>query len=168
MNDELGISKLELISRLETSWNELMNFVVGLDDTAKTQKVTETGWNVSDHLSHLAAWESGIVYLLTGRPRHEGMGITAQQWDDLTMDEINEEVHRAAVGRTPSEAVARLRMAHEEMLKALEGMTDADLARDYSAFDPGEQYSGRPIVGWIIGNTYDHFDEHLEYMRSGE
>ena len=168
MNDARGISKSELVGRLETSWNELIGFVVGLDEAAKSRRAAESDWSVSDHLSHLAAWEMGIVYLLTGRPRHEGMGITAQQWDELTMDEINDEVHRAAAARSAAEAMAFLRLAHEGMLNALAEMTDADLLRDYSEYDLRESYSGRPIVGWIIGDSYDHYDEHLEYMRAGE
>ena len=84
------------------------------------------------------------------------------------MDEINDEVHRAAAARSAAEAMAFLRLAHEGMLNALAEMTEADLLRDYSEYDPRESYSGRPIVGWIIGDSYDHYDEHLEYMRAGE
>jgi hypothetical protein len=165
MSDESQMTKDELLRRLEAAWDELLEVLVGLDDAAKSRVNPESGWAIKDHLSHLAVWESGITYLLTGRPRHEGMGISAEQWRDLTMDEINTVLYQAGRDRSPAEAMAHMRMAHEEMLNTLTALNDADLRRDYAEFDSGERPTGQPIIGWIIGNTYEHYQEHLGYIR---
>lgn len=166
MADRTDLTKIQLLERIQTGWEELMAVLVGLDDAAKERADPVTGWTIGDHLFHLAAWEQGIAYVLTGRSRTEGMGITAEQWRDLAMDQINDLVHERGRGRSAAEAMATLRMAHEAMLEALAGLDDADLQRGYSTFDPQSKDNGRPIIGWIIGDTYDHFEEHLGYIRA--
>jgi hypothetical protein len=164
--NENEITKAQLLQRIAVSWQALQEMLSGLDETTLKRPDPESGWTISDHVFHLAAWERGIAYLLTRRSRYEGMGITAEQWQELTMDEINEEVHRAGQKRLPAEALAIGRQSHQEMLDALADLTEADLFRDYSYYDPSGEPDGRPIVGWIIGNTFGHYDEHLDYIRS--
>ena len=47
-------------------------------------------------------------------------------------------------------------------MASLHALTDADLLKTYSHYQPDEpgEDSGSPIVGWITGNTYYHYDEH--------
>ncbi len=44
----------------------------------------------------------------------------------------------------------------------LSGLTDANLLKTYPYYQPDEpgEDRGSPIVGWITGNTYYHYDEH--------
>lgn len=165
MANETEMTKAQLLESIQTGWEELMGVLVALDDASKERVDLASGWAICDHLYHLAAWEQGIAYLLTGRSRTAGMGITADQWRDLTMDQINDLVHERGRGRPAAEAMATLRMAHTEMLDALAGLDDADLQRGYSTFDSQDKEDGRPIIGWIIGDTYDHYEEHLGYIR---
>ncbi len=165
MNED-EISKAQLLQRITASWQALEEAISGLDEAALKRPDPESGWSISDHIVHLAAWERGIAYLLTQRSRPEGMGITDEQWRDLTMDEINEEVYRAGQRRLPAEALAIGRQSHQEMLDALAGLTEADLRLDYSHYDGSGKPTGRPIIGWIIGDTFEHYDEHLGTIRS--
>lgn len=164
--DEDKITKAQLLQRIAVSWQALQEVLNGLDETILKRPEPESGWSISDHIFHLAAWERGIAFLLTQRSRPEGMGITDEQWRALTMDEINEDVHRAGQRRLPAEVLAIGRQSHQEMLDALAGLSEADLHLDYSNFDPSVAPTDRPIVGWIIGNTFEHYDEHLDYIRS--
>ena len=49
----------------------------------------------------------------------------------------------------------------------LSGLTDANLLKTYSYYQPDEpgEDSGSPIVGWITGNTYYHYDEQPRANR---
>ena len=52
------------------------------------------------------------------------------------------------------------------MLDALAPLSDEDLQRPYSDFDPAAtQGADRPIIGWIVGDTYDHYDEHRGWIE---
>ena len=165
MTDEIKITKAELLDRIEPAWQGLIDLVADLDDPVMTRINAESGWAVVDHLNHLAAWVRGLGYLLTRRSRYEGMGINAEQWRELTLDEINHVIQRRGRRRTPAEAKDNLRAAHAEFLDALAGLSDEDLMRDYSEYDPAEPQAGKPVVAWIIGNTFEHYKEHTGYIR---
>ena len=53
------------------------------------------------------------------------------------------------------------------MLDALAPLSDADLQRPYAEYgEGGGRSADRPIIGWIIGDTYEHYEEHLGYLRA--
>lgn len=166
MNDELNPAKALLLQQITNAWKDIQAVISGLSESELTRVNPDSGWRVADHLFHLAAWEQGIVYLLTGRLRRDGMGVTLEQWRDLEMDQINEVIFEHGRGRSAVDAVASLRKAHEEMLNALAPLNDADLQRGYSTFDTQVENDDRPIIGRIIGNTYEHYEEHIGYIRA--
>ena len=166
MNDELNPTKDHLLDQIVNAWMDLQSVVSGLSESDLTRVNPDSGWRVADHLFHLAAWEQGIVYLLTGRLRMDGMGVTPEQWRDLEMDQINDIIFERGRGRSAAEAVTTLRKAHEEMLTALAPLNDADLQRGYSTFDTQVENDDRPMIGRIIGNTYEHYEEHIGYIRA--
>lgn len=165
MSDETQQSKAALLDRIESAWEELQVVIRGLDEAQLARVDDETGWSVADHLNHLAVWERGIAYILTGRLRSEGMGVTPAQWAELTMDEVNDVVYQQGRLRGAAAALAGFRDAHATMLDALEGLDEADLQRGYSTYDLQAKPDKRPIIGWIIGDTYEHYGEHLGYIR---
>lgn len=159
------MTKAALLDRMADAYEMLERTVAGLDEAVMARPGDE-GWAIKDHLFHLATWERGIAWLLSGRSRTEGMGITEEAWRDLTMDEVNDLVARRDAAKTPAEALVAFRLAHREMLDALAGFGDADLERPYRDFDPAATRSAdRPIAGWIIGDTYEHYEEHLGYIQ---
>jgi hypothetical protein len=160
------MSKTELMDRMAAGYEALEQTVAALDGLQLNHSGPE-GWAVKDHLFHLAAWERGIAWLLSGRSRYEGMGVTPEEWQAHTMDEVNDLVHQRSQERDAAEALAAFRAAYQAMLDALAPLEDADLQRPYSDFDPAAtRYADRPIAGWIIGDTYEHYEEHLGYIRS--
>ena len=83
-------------------------------------------------------------------------------------DAINEVVYERNKGRSAPDVLADFRQAHQDVLAALGGLTEADLLRTYSHYQPDEpgEDSGAPIVRWIAGNTYEHYDEHQEWIEA--
>lgn len=163
MADEM--SKTELMDRISQAWERLQRVLAPLDETQLSRPGPEM-WAIKDHLNHLAGWERGVAWLLSGRSRFEGMGVTQEEWGALEMDQVNNLIYERSRERTGAEALAALRDAHQDMLDALAPMGDADLLRPYTDFDPqAERFAGRPIINWIVGDTFEHFEEHLEYVR---
>lgn len=165
MPEETRLSKAELLAHIATSWSELDNLVTGLDDSALNRINPASGWAIKDNLVHLAMWERGIVYLLSRRPRPKGMGISAEQWKALTLDEINAVIYRQWRNRPAVESRETLRAAHSEMLAILADLDDEALYLDYSDYDETAARAGQPVMDWVIGNTFKHFDEHAGYIR---
>jgi hypothetical protein len=164
MTDEM--SKTELMERISESWERLGRALTPLDETQLGRPGPE-GWAIKDHLNHVAGWERGVAWLLSGRSRTEGMGITADEYRELEMDQVNNLIYERNRERSGAEALAALRDAHREMLDALAPLGDADLLRPYTDFDPQQtRFAGRPILGWIVGDTFEHFEEHLGYIQT--
>ena len=160
-------SKTELMDRMAAGYEAMERAPGGLDEAALSRPGPDGGWAVKDHLFHLASWEQGIAWLLGRRSRFEGMGITPEEWRDLTMDQVNDLVHQRSQNRPAAEALTAFREGHREMLDALALLTDDDLQRPYAEYgDGGGRSADRPIIGWIIGDTYEHYEEHLGYIQA--
>ena len=54
------------------------------------------------------------------------------------------------------------------MLTTLAGLSDEDLFKTYSYYQPDEpgDDSGDPILNWIMGNTYEHYAEHQAWIEA--
>lgn len=160
-------TKAQLMDRITDSWEAMAGLLKQFDAEALSRPDPQTGWAVKDHLFHLAAWERGVAYLIQGKRRWEGMGVTPEEWRDLKMDETNERIFERNRDRSAAEALSALREAHQDMLDALAPLGDDDLRRPYASYDVDEgQFPDRPIAGWIIGDTFEHYNEHLGYFRS--
>ena len=72
-----------------------------------------------------------------------------------------------ASGGRRAKIVARLHASQARFSELLGAMTDDDLARPYSHFQPDDPpYNPEPVIGWIVGNTFGHVDEHLPKIGS--
>jgi hypothetical protein len=155
------MTRAEHLDRVQRSWQGLEE-VLASTDVEALQAPVSAGWAVKDHLIHLAAWEESLLALLEGRDRAAAMG--APGMEDEGADAINTVVWEQHRGESPAEALARLRESHGRLMERLRRLSDEDFARPYSYFQPdaGEE---RPVSGWIAGNTWEHYEEHLGYIR---
>jgi hypothetical protein len=48
---------------------------------------------------------------------------------------------------------------------ALGKLSDADLQKPYSHYQPADPDEKRPVVGWVAGNTYEHYAEHIDWIN---
>ena len=158
-------SKAELLARINDSRAALELLVNRLDEDRAVAPGAD-GWSVKDHLAHVAVWERSLLALLEGRPRHEGMGLDRATYEDGDSDAINAALYARHHDRPLSEVLADFRATHERLLSVLSGMSDEDLYRPYSHYQPGESpQNDDPVIGWIAGNTFGHYDEHAGWIR---
>jgi hypothetical protein len=71
-------------------------------------------------------------------------------------------------GKSHAEVRAMLEESHTRMIATLRAMQDADLIRPYSFYNPEapEDRRDAPIVGWIAGNTFGHYQEHRPWVEA--
>jgi DinB superfamily len=148
--------------RIELSWNELAELVNQVQDAGGLTKVGASGWTVKDHLVHVGAWERSLFALIQSQDRPAAMGVaeTAEG-----ADAINEEIRKLHARDTPEEALAYFRESHVQLVAALGKLTDADLQKPYSHFQPSGPEEKRPVIGWVAGDTYEHYAEHLGWIN---
>ncbi|MDQ3654319.1 MAG: DinB family protein [Chloroflexota bacterium] len=161
-------SKSELERRLDASWSLLEQRIGALDERHLTGPMDPAGWTAKDHLAHLAAWERSMVYLLQGKPRHEGLGVEEAIYLEGNDDTINAVIQSATRDLPLADVLAVLRSTHEQLRSLVAAMSDEDLQKPYSHFLPDEPGEDRrePILGRISGNGDAHFAEHLGYIEA--
>ena len=151
------------LPRIEHSWTELDELANQVQDAGGLTRVRADGWTVKDHLAHVGAWERSLLALVEGEDRAEAMGVSGQPGGT---DAINEEVRKLHANDTPEEALAYFRDSHAQMVAGVGKLSDADLQKPYSHFQPGEPDEKRPVVGWVAGNTYEHYAEHIGWIKA--
>lgn len=158
-------TKAELLRRIRRAYQDLDNLLRPL--SAETLSMPDPGgWAIKDHLSHLATWEIGIVNLLGHEPRFQAPYLADAVNRGLNEDEINDMIYRQNAGLTAAQARELFDSAHTQLLDVLERLDNEDLFKPYSDYLPvGEDGSDKPVLGWIIGNSYDHYDEHITWIR---
>ena len=57
------------------------------------------------------------------------------------------------------------RDSHGALMAGLGKLSDADLKQPYSHFQPGDPDEERPVIGWVAGNTYEHYAEHIGWIN---
>jgi hypothetical protein len=163
--DGMTMTREEALDRIERSWQPLDDLAGGLDSN-RLQTPVADGWTVKDHLIHLASWEESLLALLESRDRAAAMG--APGLEEGGADAINAAVHMQHRDDAPEEAVSRFVETHRRLLDRLGQLSDEDLSRPYSYFQPDADGPDdpRPVSGWIAGNTFEHYEEHLAYIRA--
>ncbi len=161
-------TKLELLEELRSAATEFEQTLNAYSGDQMTGLRDQAGWSIQDHLNHLAAWEEGAASLLEHRPLYEAMGVDLAPVQGANEDEENALIRGRTPRRTLAETRAALRAAHEHLLAALGGLTDADLFKTYSYYQPDEpgEDSGKPIIAWVVGNSSGHYREHLPWIKA--
>jgi uncharacterized protein (TIGR03083 family) len=159
-------TKAGLMARIDRSRSALEAALAG---ATETQLATPGagGWSVKDHLAHLATWEQSLLALLEGRPRYASIGVDRVTQETAGVDALNALIDERNKDRPLTEVLDLFHRSHEEVLASIAPLTDVDLLRPYSHYQPDDPpFNPDPVVGWIAGNTYEHFDEHLTSIRS--
>ncbi len=150
------------LPRIEASWTELADLVSRLQDAGGLTTVGADGWTVTDHLTHVGAWERSLLALIEGDDRAAAMGVAEQPEGT---DAINEEIRKLHASDPPEDALDYFRDSHAKMVAALRKLSDADLQKPYSHFQPSDPDEKRPVIAWVAGNTYEHYAEHIAWIN---
>lgn len=161
-------SKAEFLRRLEAGRRELWAFIDALKPEQFTAKRDPAGWAIKDHLIHLAVWEKGITALLGYQPRYPVMGVDEALAfaDEDTVDAMNDAIFVQHKDDSLDDVLAALKRAQAAFDQVVAAKSEADMMQTYSHYQPDEpgEESGAPIIGWMIGNTVEHYAEHLPWM----
>jgi hypothetical protein len=127
------------------------------------------GWSAQDHLAHLVPWVQGMVALLRGESRWAAMGLDATTLQTLGIDGINACLQERSQDWEMGQILMALDDAHNQLLALLAPMTDADLYRPYNDFagnEPIPDGDQQAILYRLVGNTVEHYQEHLVAIRA--
>lgn len=163
-----SLTKVQLLAKIKAAHTRLEQTLSHLSPVQLTTPDPVNGWTVKDHLAHLAVWQNGIVALLQHRPRWAAMQVDEATVKQTDMDGLNNLLIEQAKTRPLAEVMTAFQQAHEQMLTVLTLLSDEDLAKSYAHYAQSEpdEWSSRPVMGWIVGNTFDHYEEHQSWIEA--
>lgn len=161
MND-LPATSDDLLERIAASRAALAETIRGIDRAALVKKRDAAGWTALDHLAHIASWERMIVAHLTDGSDHEVLGVDAEQYAAMSLQEINDALHERTRSRTAGATLAEFVAAHSDIVALIEALPAEVLARPYWDGDP----SGRTVMAKVAGDTYLHYAEHAAWIAA--
>jgi hypothetical protein len=153
-----------VVEPIERSWNELNALIDSLGPEGLIITGAD-GWAVKDHLIHIAAWEHSLIALFEGADRASAMGVAS---DVEGTDAINATVWSLHRHKTPEQALEYFHDTHAVLIKLLTTMSDSDMQLSYNHYQPNDPRApgeDRPAVDWVAGNTYEHYAEHIGWIR---
>jgi hypothetical protein len=162
----------ELRARMDAGLAGLEAALDRLSEEQLTGPRDAVGWNLRDHLTHLATWANGITALLRGEDRWAAMGaaptLAANTPEpQLDFDVINEQIAEQHRHLSGGEARALVVAAHRRLAAEVEKLSDEQLAWPAKRFaKPAVGDGSRAIVEYIAGDTYEHYGEHLGWMEA--
>jgi hypothetical protein len=164
----------ELLDRMQHGWQDFQAYINTLTEPQLTAPKDLAGWAAKDHLIHLAVWVDGITAMLAKKPRHEAMGLSDADWLTSDIDLMNQRIFEQHENIPLPEVLTRLEAAHHALYQAVAALTYEDVMKPYSHYLPGDhRYTGErapvannPVIGWIIGDSYEHYAEHKPWIEA--
>jgi len=153
--------KTDLMERIRREWSALMRAIEGLTPEQMSAPMSG-GWSVKDNLAHLTAWEQYLVHhYLQGQPAHQAMQIDAEAFGRLDEPGINAVIHERNQHRPLADVLADLQRSHAQVTQALGPLSFDDLMKPCEPDAPEK----RVLMTLVIGNTYEHYDEHRQNIE---
>jgi hypothetical protein len=157
-------SKAELLERISDSYAALEHTIGQLSDEQLTAPI-DGSWSAKDLLAHIAAWEQVTIHFhVGGRPFEEVTRLASVPYATTPVDKINEAFYQRDRDIRLAQVLQSFRSSHQELLATLDRMNDADLFKPYTPAGRGPDSTGQ-LIEWVIGDSYDHYDEHRATMQ---
>ena len=161
-----AITNSEFTQRLESAWAELNSCLAALNESQMTDIYDDQGWNIKDHITHLAAWEESMVMLFQGKPRHQTLVVDPEKFSSEYIDEINSAVRDRLKHLSIKSAIEEFHSIHTRLMASVKGLSEADLNQSVILYFPQSSPNDKRRVFEIIeDNTNGHYLEHLVWIK---
>ncbi len=157
--DTVGRKEI-ILEQVQVGWESLHKLVDGLSYETLVMPPTYGEWSIKDHVAHICAWEKSLIALIEGKPRHQAMGIDERAYESGT-EEANNAIYVLNKDRPLAEVLQDFRDTHSKLMDRLGELTEEDLF-DYRPYEDNDAC----LAEYVLGNTCDHYAEHLEAIRS--
>ena len=149
------MNKDELLAAIKRDRVTLDHLVARVPEHRMTEATLDADWSVKDVLAHITAWEQLCLKWIKENKREE---LTTGVDSNQQVDALNARLYAENTGRPLKEVLHESRHSFEQMLAAVEWLSEADLAVE-PVWAPG-----RKLWQVIDANSADHYREHIEQL----
>ena len=138
--------------------------VRALGETQMTMPGVVGEWTVTQVLGHVAGWERLLLSWLEMTARGESPDGYAPGYPigEEGMHRLNADMAAETASRAPADVLAEFQEMRGRVLTAVGSLTDQQINQPGAAPWTGD----RPLLPFIAGNTYEHYQEHAAEIRA--
>lgn len=169
MTNEHEAAMLSLLTKIEEGWQRLQVFIDSYSKEQLTKPTDAAGWTAKDHLMHLAVWQGSMVDVMDKKPRQVYMQVPEDIWATLatgSYDEVNAHIQQQHKNLSLAEVRLELETRNRAFVNRIKALPAEDLNKPYINFNPQARNERSPLIDYLSGNSYDHYDEHIPWMRT--
>jgi len=148
------MKKQEILDAMKDSRANLLKSIDGLSPAAMQEPGVVGDWSVRDTLAHITRWEAELVRLLF--QLKQGQTPDFPTLTERDFDKINARFQKEGLGRSLDLILADFQTVRKQTQRRLEEYSDQELS-DPSLYPA---LKGNALLGYIVGNTYEHEAEH--------
>lgn len=163
-------TKQELLNEIERAHQDMVRFLAALSDEEKTAPILDEGWSAKDSLAHIVDWEKMTIDWTTRSLQGENVKRFTPEFQFNSEDErvpvmekLNTHLYEQNRNRSLDDVMRDFRATHRALAELVAQLDEQDI------FDPDRfaWRNGSPAFDMLAGNSYDHYDEHREWIRIG-
>jgi hypothetical protein len=164
---EEPVNKAQLLEKMAHGHAAMDKLLSSMDERQMLQPGVYGEMSVKDVLAHIAAWEGmeagWIRASLNGEQvlRFAPGFVLGEGDDNAAMDGLNEQIFKQNKNKTLVQVLSDLQAAQRQLTETVEALLEGDLT-DIHRFD---WWDGEPIWTSIAGNSYEHYQEHIELIQ---
>jgi len=155
MTQQPYVNKDTLLNDIRKGYSDFDTLLSSLNEQ-QMMMVGKDGWTIKDHIAHLTSWQQRTLNML--QAVLDGVE-PPDPTPDMTIDQINEQFHQQDVSLSLDRVLAEHRAMQQQIISTVQAISEEDLNK------PLSWLNDRPVVGWVIGNTYEHYEEHIHYIQ---
>ncbi len=156
----------DLLGEIDASWRRLMETMTASPAERYAELRDHAGWSALDHMAHVTAWERSVLFPLMGRPRHQGLGVSDDEFA-MDFDPLNEIIRQQTAGQGYREIMESALQEHQALANMIDASSLEELWQPSSELCPDqrEQQRERPFLVILMSDTSEHYEEHRGYIE---
>ena len=156
---EEQMNKVALLEKINCGYAAFQTLLAVLGEAQMTTVEVNGSWSIKDVLTHLTAWQRAMVDRLHAAVRSEKPALT--DLTDEEIDRLNEQFYQEGKSRPLAEVQTDFRTTFLQIVEVVQALPWEDLA-DAHRF---AWLNGTPLWRYVAGDTYEHYQEHIESIR---
>ncbi len=155
------MNKTDVLNTIQSAHANLEELLAPLSESQLCTPTLEGQRSIKDILAHLAAWERLCAGWIEAFLRSE-----TPDMPDEDDDTINGRIFQENRNRPLHEVQEDFHAAYQQFLRQVQALFQILPAEDLSDPNRFSWLEGRSLLALIAGNSYDHYQEHAEQVRS--
>jgi hypothetical protein len=157
MTTQEHMDKATLLTKVRGGYDAFEQVLAPLNHEQMTTPGVNSSWTIKDNIAHISVWQLRVITMLDAILNHTNLPDLAIEEEDI--DTANERLYQENKDRSLADVQQEFSMSAQQVMAYIEVMSDEQLNQ------PQVWLRGKSVLPYIIGNTYDHYQEHSQIIQ---